>query len=151
MTTQRRIQLLISLSMMSLIQTGCQTNSFLRQYEGNRYPPVDAAVIVSERPAGSGLIGFAIFKSLRDENDADAIAAAKAVGAHYVEWTREKAGTRTVREGEYYTVPMLVFDTHSASKHGPNTTEVDVPVAFRHRTRVLQQYAYSARFYRAAQ
>ena len=71
---------------------GC--NPFLNHYSGERYPPVKKATVVMEPPSPEKVdwIGRADFTIDRKVGDAQAIAAAKQVGADIVEWSDADAG-----------------------------------------------------------
>lgn len=149
MRKTRVVRTLSALGVALLLLTSCQLNAFLRHYEGRRCSPVADPQVVADAPPDSALIGLAEFTSLKDRGDDEALAAARAVGAHYVEWSRRKAGTKTVREACYHTMPTLVFDPYASALGGPDMVPGDVPVAISYRERVLQRYAYTAKFYHA--
>lgn len=73
------------ISMVSMC--GC-SNEFLTTYQGERFAATTAPRVVSVRPANSGLIGSSNFVSAGGFGEPEAISAASAVGADFVQWSR---------------------------------------------------------------
>lgn len=70
---------------------GACTNEFVTSFQGTRYPAADDTVLVSAKPAGSGLIGTASFVSGGNYGNPEAVAAGREVGADSVRWWRAVA------------------------------------------------------------
>lgn len=125
--------------------TAC--NPFLGNYSGERWPGVDSSRVVMETPSpGSARwIGRSDFTSTGHYGDAEALAAARTVGADLVEWRDRDLGS-TLR---WTTRPVAVegwrgsaFGCGPYGPWGRTVAEVPVPV-------VEQAYRYQARFYRS--
>ncbi|MSR29273.1 MAG: hypothetical protein EXS03_06845 [Phycisphaerales bacterium] len=71
-----------------IIALGGCTNQFLASYQGARFDAGASATAVSARPAGVGLIGTSTFVSAGSFGGPEAIKAADAVGADYVQWSK---------------------------------------------------------------
>ncbi len=66
---------------------GC-SNEFLATYQGERFAATASPLVVSTRPANSGLIGSSNFVSASGFGEPEAINAAREVGADFVQWSR---------------------------------------------------------------
>lgn len=66
---------------------GC-TNEFLASYQGERFAPTDAPLVCSSKPEGTGLIGTSSFVTAGSFGQPEALEAAGAVGADFVQWSR---------------------------------------------------------------
>ncbi len=67
--------------------TGCN-NQFLVSYQGDRFAEVASSRAVSARPSGAGLIGTSTFVSAGSFGEPEALKAAEAVGANFVQWSK---------------------------------------------------------------
>lgn len=146
--------------------TGC-TNSFLENYQGERFASVPSPQLVAAQPADAVQIGVSSFVSARHEGNSQALAAAKAVGADFVQWTKEYQGTTQSSGMLPMTTPTSStthYNTYSsgslygntgyagsysgtsygtATTYGSETTYVPY-------TRVDHWWKYSAFFYRSS-
>ena len=77
-----------------LMLGGC--NPFINHYSGEHYPPVKSVQVVMKPPSPDDVkwIGRCDFTIERKVGDAQAIAAAKKVGADIVEWSDSDAGNK---------------------------------------------------------
>lgn len=66
---------------------GC-SNQFLATYQGERFEATTSPMVVTIRPANSGLIGSSSFVSGEGFGEPEAVSAARAVGADSVQWSR---------------------------------------------------------------
>lgn len=66
---------------------GC-SNPFMTHYQGDRCPVVPTAHVATQTPANATLIGTSNFRSDVAVGDAEALGAARAVGANIVQWDR---------------------------------------------------------------
>ncbi len=85
----------ISFTVASALLTGCSMNPFIMNYRGDRMTPVLEAQVVQDAPAeGTATeIGSSTFlASVQKAGDAEAIEAAREVGAGMVKWSCVNAG-----------------------------------------------------------
>lgn len=100
-----------ALVLVQAVLLGC-SNQFLTSYRGERFDPTTDPGIVSLQPANTGLIGSSNFVSGGSLGQPEAIAAARAVGAEFVQWSRgldskvAPAGAGTVQASLSPTGPM---------------------------------------------
>ena len=109
-------------------------NPFLVNYSGEKLPKVKTVQVVMTAPDPDSVrwIGRSDFTSTRELKDAQAISAAKQVGADIVEWSDKDAGTRL----EWTSAPV------SYNAWTGNVASIPLPV-------VRSQFRYQARFYRS--
>jgi hypothetical protein len=121
-----------ALAVLPLAMLGC--NPFLTNYSGEKWPPVSSAAVVMQAPSPQEArwIGRADFTTTQVVGDADAITAAKQVGADLVEWSDKDLGQTL----EWTSVPVYM--------NAWNGQMVDAPVPV-----MREQYRYSARFFRS--
>jgi len=125
-----------------LVLGGC-TNSFVRSYSGETHPEVAHSFALTEAPPHARLIGSSLFVSRGSEGQADALAAAREVGAHYVVWDRVYIGSS--EEIDHVAIGTD-FRTRWNKKRGTRVTVRTtryVPVV-----RVEHWHEYYAEFYR---
>ena len=122
----------LGLPAVGLALVGC--NPFINHYSGERYPPVKTAKVVMEPPSPDKVdwIGRADFTIDRKVGDAQAIAAAKRVGADIVEWSDADAGASL----EWTSAPV------SMNAWKGEVGMIPLPV-------IKKQTRYQARFYRS--
>lgn len=123
----------LALAALPLGLFGC--NPFIANYSGERWPPVSSASVVMQPPSPQSArwIGHADFTTTQVVGDADAIAAAKQVGADLVEWSDRDLGQTL----EWTSVPVYMNAWSGQMVSAP------VPV-------MREQYRYSARFFRSS-
>lgn len=109
-------------------------NPFLVNYSGEKLPKVKTVQVVMTAPDPDSVrwIGRSDFTSTRELKDAQAISAAKQVGADIVEWSDKDAGTKL----EWTSAPV------SYNAWTGNVASIPLPV-------VRSQFRYQARFYRS--
>ena len=112
---------------------GC-TNPFAAHYVGERWPATSEARVVEQAPSPDGVrwIGHSEFDSFDMLTDAEAIAAARRVGADLVEWDDHSIGDRV----KWSSSPVL-WNQWDGKMFNP-------PEAMRQ-----TEYRYEARFYRS--
>lgn len=123
----------LAIAAVSFGLSGC--NPFMSNYSGEKWPPVPAASVVMQAPSPQSArwIGHADFTTTQVVGDADAIAAAKQVGADLVEWSDRDLGQTL----EWTSVPVYMNAWSGQMVNAP------VPV-------MREQYRYSARFFRSS-
>ena len=109
-------------------------NPFLSNYSGEKWPEVTSVDVVMKAPSPEKVrwIGRSDFTVTRQLHDSDAKAAAKQVGADFVEWSDRSAGNKL----EWTSAPVA---WHAWSG---NVAMVPLPV-------IKKEYRYQARFYRS--
>lgn len=122
----------IVLTATGLILGGC--NPFINHYSGEHYLPVKTAKVVMEPPSPDTVkwIGRSDFTIERQVGDAQALAAAKKVGADIVEWSDSDAGNKL----EWTSAPV------SMNAWKGEVGMIPLPV-------IKKQFRYQARFYRS--
>lgn len=95
----------------TVFMCGC-SNEFLTTYQGERFAATKSPLVVSVRPANSGLIGSSNFVSAGGFGEPEAVSAACAVGADSVQWSRgldvseSPAGAGVVKSSLSPTAPV---------------------------------------------
>lgn len=119
-------------AILPIAMVGC--NPFLSNYSGEKWPPVAAASVVMQSPSPETVrwIGRADFTTTQVVGDADALAAARKVGADLVEWSDRDLGQTL----EWTSVPVYT------NAWSGQMASVPLPV-------MREQYRYSARFFRS--
>lgn len=113
--------------------SGC-SNEFLTSYRGERFAPTENPQLVLVHPSTSGLIGTSNFVSGSGYGQSEALAAARDVGADFVQWSRGlDAGNRPAGAG---VVSASLTPTGSMSSWSPSQ-----PGSF--------LYRYVARYYKS--
>ena len=130
---RRRNAVTLSSSVVAMLMLG-GCNPFINHYSGEHYPPVKSAKVVMEPPSPDEVtwIGRAEFTIDRKVGDAQAIAAAKKVGADIVEWSDADAGASL----EWTSAPV------SMNAWKGQVGMIPLPV-------IKKQTRYQARFFRS--
>lgn len=123
--------LLVALALLPL--AAC-TNPFLASYEGEKWPAVTAVELLDKPPSPETArwIGHSNFDSFDTLTDAQAIAAARQVGADLVEWKDESLGEKV----RWSSSPVLTNQWDG--------NMFNAPMANRQ-----QEFRYEARFFRS--
>jgi hypothetical protein len=109
-------------------------NPFVTNYSGEKWPAVKTATVVMTPPDPASVewIGRSDFTSTATLRDVQAIAAAKEVGADFVEWSDTGAGKKL----QWTSEPI------SVNAWSGNVGMIPLPV-------IRDEYRYQARFYRS--
>ena len=127
----RRFPLALSILCIMML-SAC--NPFTDHYSGDRFPSGPMPKLVESAPADTTRIGTSVFATSEDCTSAEALAAARSIGAEYVVYEKIDLGEQSSWE-------QSTLMTRSGAAGGTMAVNVPVPVTRR-------WHEYRATFYR---
>lgn len=133
------MQLLRVSTFLALFLAGCTANPFLAGYKGERLAPVAEARVVQDAPAAGSAteLGMSVFQATNGTHfgDAEAIEAARSVGADLVKWDVKQL------DREEWVESDPVYERR-ASGRGQFASYIPIPGS-------RERWGFSARFWRS--